>query len=45
MSQFHLANGYSLSVALATDMSKPERRRARLAHALELLGGYLTAKC
>jgi AcrR family transcriptional regulator len=41
MSRFHLANGYSLSVTLDTDMSKPEWRRARLTHALELLEGYL----
>ncbi|KQZ22905.1 hypothetical protein ASD47_24315 [Caulobacter sp. Root1472] len=44
MSRFHLA-GYSLSMTVNTDMSKPEWRRARLAHALELLEGYLTAKC
>ena len=42
MSRFHLANGYSLSATLDTDMSAPEWRRARLNHALALLEGYLT---
>ncbi len=42
MSRFHLANGYSLSATLNTDMSAPEWRRARLDHALALLEGYLT---
>lgn len=42
MSRFHLANGYSLSVTLDTDMSQADWRRARLAHALEVLEGYLT---
>jgi AcrR family transcriptional regulator len=43
MSRFHLANGYSLSVTLDTDMSTAEWRRARLQHALDVLEGYLTA--
>ena len=43
MSRFHLANGYSLSVTLDTDMSAPAWRQARLAHALAVLEGYLTA--
>lgn len=42
MSRFHLANGYSLSATLDTDMSAPEWRKARLDHALALLEGYLT---
>jgi AcrR family transcriptional regulator len=42
MSRFHLANGYSLSATLNTDMSAPDWRRARLDHALALLEGYLT---
>ncbi|MCY1648604.1 TetR/AcrR family transcriptional regulator [Caulobacter sp. SL161] len=42
MSRFHLANGYSLSATLNTDMSAPEWRRERLDHALALLEGYLT---
>lgn len=44
MSRFHLANGYSLSATLDTDMSTAEWRKARLAHALAVLEGYLTAK-
>jgi AcrR family transcriptional regulator len=43
MSRFHLANGYSLSATLDTDMSTGEWRKARLAHSLALLEGYLTA--
>jgi hypothetical protein len=43
MSRFHLANGWSLSVTLDTDMSTAEWRRARLQHALDVLEGYLTA--
>lgn len=43
MSRFHLANGYSLSATLDTDMSTAEWRKARLVHALALLEGYLTA--
>lgn len=42
MSRFHLANGYSLSATLDTDMSAPEWRKARLNHALALLESYLT---
>ena len=42
MSRFHLANGYSLSATLDTDMAAPEWRKARLEHALALLEGYLT---
>ncbi|PIB91089.1 TetR/AcrR family transcriptional regulator [Caulobacter sp. FWC2] len=42
MSRFHLANGYSLSATLDTDMSAPEWRKARLDHALGLLEAYLT---
>ncbi len=42
MSRFHLANGYSLSATLDTDMSAPEWRKARLDHALALLEGHLT---
>ena len=42
MSRFHLANGYSLSATLDTDMTATEWRRARLDHALALLEGYLT---
>jgi AcrR family transcriptional regulator len=44
MSRFHLANGYSLSATLDTDMTAPEWRRARLDHALALLEGYLTRR-
>ena len=43
LSRFHLANGYSLSVTLDTDMGTAEWRKARLVHALALLQGYLTA--
>lgn len=43
MSRFHLANGYSLSATLDTDMTTAEWRKARLAHSLALLEGYLTA--
>jgi len=43
LSRFHLANGYSLSVTLDTDMATAEWRKARLGHALALLKGYLTA--
>ncbi len=43
MSRFHLANGYSLSATLDTDMTTAEWRKARLTHALALLEGYLTA--
>jgi AcrR family transcriptional regulator len=43
MSRFHLANGYSLSATLDTDMSTAEWRKARLAHALALLESYLRA--
>lgn len=42
MSRFHLANGYSLSATLDTDMSAPEWRKARLDHTLALLESYLT---
>lgn len=44
MSRFHLANGWSLSATLDTDMSTIDWRRARLKHALDVLQGYLTAK-
>ncbi|WP_232793200.1 TetR family transcriptional regulator [Caulobacter hibisci] len=43
MSRFHLANGWSLSATLDTDMTTAEWRRARLQHALDVLEGYLTA--
>jgi AcrR family transcriptional regulator len=43
MSRFHLANGYSLSATLGTDMTSADWRRARLDHVLALLEGYLTA--
>lgn len=42
LSRFHLANGYSLSVTLDTDMTTAEWRKARQAHALAVLEGYLT---
>lgn len=43
LSRFHLANGWSLSATLDTDMSTAEWHRARLQHALDVLEGYLTA--
>jgi len=42
LSRFHLGAGYSLSVTLDTDMSKPDWRQARLKHAEDMLAAYLT---
>jgi AcrR family transcriptional regulator len=43
LSRFHLASAFSLSALLDTDMTRPEWRRARWNHSLELLRTYLTA--
>ena len=37
LSRFHLANGYTLSVLLDTDLRSAEWRIARLEHGAELL--------
>jgi AcrR family transcriptional regulator len=41
LSRFHLANAYSLSALLETDLTRPEWRTKRLSHACELLQAYL----
>ena len=43
LSRFHLANAFSLSALLDTDMTRPEWRSARWAHSVDLLTAYLTA--
>jgi AcrR family transcriptional regulator len=42
LARFHLSAGYSLSVTLDTDMSRPAWRATRLKHAEDLLAAYLT---
>lgn len=44
LSRFHLANTYSLSALLDTNLADPEWRRARRQHAEYVLTAYLTAK-
>ena len=41
LSRFHLANGYTLSALLGTDLRSAEWRTARLEHGAELLRSYL----
>jgi len=41
LSRFHLANAYSMSAVLETDLKDKEWRKLRLKHALELLEAYL----
>lgn len=43
LSRFHLANAYTLSTMLRTDMQAPEWRAARLEHGVALLRAYLHA--
>ena len=43
LSRFHLANAYSMSAVLETDLRDKAWRQARLRHALEVLEAYLTA--
>jgi AcrR family transcriptional regulator len=42
VSRFHLANAYSLSALLGTDLTRPDWRKARFRHACALLTAYLT---
>lgn len=44
LSRFHLANSYSLSVLLDTDLRSPAWRAARQEHGVELLRAYLTTR-
>lgn len=44
LSRFHLANAFSLSALLDTDMTRPEWRRARWNHSVELMKAYLTTR-
>lgn len=41
LSRFHLANAYSLSALLKSDLTLPDWRKERLSHATELLKAYL----
>lgn len=41
LSRFHLANGYTLSALLSTDLRSAEWRAARLEHCVEVLRSYL----
>jgi AcrR family transcriptional regulator len=41
LSRFHLANAFSLSALLDTDMTRPEWRQARWNHSVELMKAYL----
>ncbi len=42
LSRFHLANAYSLSALLETDLTRVDWRKKRLAHACALLQSYVT---
>jgi hypothetical protein len=41
LSRFHLANAFSMSAVLETDLRDKEWRKLRLRHALDLLEAYL----
>lgn len=43
LSRFHLANAYSMSAVLETDLKDKAWRRLRLEHALDLLKAYLVS--
>jgi AcrR family transcriptional regulator len=43
LSRFHLANTYSLSALLKTDLTLPSWRKERLSHACNLLRAYVAA--
>ncbi len=43
LSRFHLANAYSMSAVLETDLRDKEWRKLRLQHALDLLEAYLVS--
>ncbi len=44
LSRFHLANAYSMSAVLETDLRDPDWRADRLRHSLEVIAAYVQAK-